>query len=420
MRKIFLLLILLISIPALAQQSKIKELEEQRKQALRDISNTDKLLKDTRQTTASLLNRIKLISGQISSRKQIVSLLAQEVDAIAESEKETEREISRLEKELKEKQDSYAKAISGMLRNRQSENKLLFILSGKSVSESYRRLRYLREYSEWRAMQADDIIEKSKELKEKKDALEKTKQEKAVLLRQRKIEQGQLEKDESNFQTEVKETQAKQKELQSVLKQKKQHAESLNKRIENLIAEEVARQERAAKLLALERTRTESAKRNNKAAASPDAKPVIPSSANVELSGSFASNKGNLPFPITGNYIITSRFGMHQHEQWKVSTSSNGIDIQSQSGAEARSVFQGEVSRVIAFPGYNNCIIVRHGNYYTFYGNIQTLYVKQGDKVSAGQALGKVYADPDTGAAEMHFQLWQNTTKLNPEPWLRR
>lgn len=124
--------------------------------------------------------------------------------------------------------------------------------------------------------------------------------------------------------------------------------------------------------------------------------------------------------PVTGRYSIIGRFGTHQHSRFRVTTNNGGIDIQAQPGAQARAVFNGEVTRIVAFPGYNNCIIVRHGGYYTFYGNIQQISVRQGQKVTAGQALGQIYTDSDTGSAQLHFQLWQGTTKLNPEPWLRK
>lgn len=124
--------------------------------------------------------------------------------------------------------------------------------------------------------------------------------------------------------------------------------------------------------------------------------------------------------PVTGASTIISNFGVNRSSEWNVSTNSNGIDIQAQRGADVRSIFDGEVSKVFSFPGSNNCVIVRHGDYYTFYANMLDLYVKQGDKVKTGQALGKIFTDPDTGIANMHFQLWQKTTKLDPKPWLKR
>jgi septal ring factor EnvC (AmiA/AmiB activator) len=124
--------------------------------------------------------------------------------------------------------------------------------------------------------------------------------------------------------------------------------------------------------------------------------------------------------PVSGTSSVIGNFGTKQHREWNITTNSNGIDIQSEKGAEIRSVFEGEVSKVFSFPGSNTCVIVRHGEYYTFYANIFDLFVKQGDKVKTGQSLGRIFTDPDTGVSTMHFQLWQKTTKLNPAPWLNK
>lgn len=429
MKKVVFLCCLFICISSFAQNSKIKELEQQRKNTLREISNTNQLLNTTKKNTSTLIVRIKLISDQIFSRQKVLSLLEQEISSINTEQKQIEEEIASLEKELREQQKNYAKAVEAMLLNRQSENKILFVLSGKSLTESYRRLRYLSDYSEWKSKQADDIKTKSEELKEKQAALVKTKSEKLVLLSQRESEQKNLRQEETTYKQEVDEAKKKQKDLQKILEEKQRQANALNNQISKLIAEEVARQEREAKRKAAEREKA--AKKSGKSSSSDksrdseESEATTPSTAsvasneNITLSNNFSNNKGKLPYPISGNYVITNRFGTHQHSVWKVTTSSNGIDIQSQPGAEAKSVFNGEISRIVAFPGYNNCIIIRHGNYYTFYGNIQNVYVKQGDKVKTGQTLGKVYTDPDTGRSQIHFQLWQGTNKLNPEPWLR-
>lgn len=416
MRILVFLFFLFISLFSLAQSPKIKELENQRKKTLMEISNTDKLLKQTTATTTSLLDRIKLISNQIFSRQKVLDLLEQEIREIDLEQKRIEANISVLEADLRGKRKNYVNAIEGMLRNRQSENQILYVLSGKSFTESYRRLRYLRDYSEWRRMQAEEIKRQNDKLIARKEELDKAKAAKKILLGERVTEQSNLRNEESNYQQEVKEAQKKQKDLQKILAQKKKQAEALDKQISKLIAEEVARQEREAKRRA--EARNKSAERLNKGSGETSST-TTSTTENTKLSNNFASNKGKLPFPISGNYTITTRFGTQQHSQW-VTTSSSGIDIRSQSGAEAKSVFNGEVSYVAAIPGYNTCIIVRHGNYYTVYGNIQHIYVRQGDQVKTGQALGKIYTDSDIGYSQMNFQLWQGTTKLNPEPWLRK
>lgn len=431
-RIIFLFTILLFSSSltlVFAQRAKIKELEAQRKIALQEIENTNLLLKNTKSNTSSLLNRIKLISSQIESRQRVVQLLEQEVDQLTKEEGKIAENIKILESNLEMEKDAYAKAVTSMMRNRQNENNLLFVLSGKSLTESYRRFLYLKDYSNWRKRQAEEIQRKNKELSLKQDSLHLAKKEKEALLLTRTNEQTKLKKEEDNYQKEVKAAQKKAKDLQKVLAQKQKQAKALDRQIEKLIAEEIARQERIAK------KEREEAEKQAKAEAerarargetvkpaptpTPEAKPALSTKENIVLSSNFASNKGKLPMPISGQYSITSRFGENKRSKF-VTTSSSGIDLQSQPNSEARVVFNGEVTKIISIPGYGTCILVRHGNYYTFYGNIDKLSVKQGDKVSTGQRLGTIYTDPDTNVSQMHFQLWQQKNKLNPELWLRR
>lgn len=142
--------------------------------------------------------------------------------------------------------------------------------------------------------------------------------------------------------------------------------------------------------------------------------------AEKQLSDNFANNRGRLPYPVAGRHTIVATFGEQQHQELKyVRTSNSGIDIQTSPGADARAVFNGEVTRVFVVPGYNNSVIVRHGNYLTVYSNLSQVYVKAGDRVSTRQAIGRIYSDPEDGNSTiLHFQLWKEKTKLNPQPWL--
>lgn len=425
-----------------SQTRKIKDLEGQRKLVLKEISTTTQLLNNTKKSAETILERINLLSKQINSRSQVILLLNQEIDLITKEQADIEKSIEELESSLKEEKLAYAKAIEGVVARKHDNKKLLYILSGKSFSESLRRLKYLKDYSKWRENQAELIRQKQLDLHEKEANLNKTKIEKMSLLSTRQKEQAQLQTEEQIHQKEVKEANEKQKELQGLLVEKQKKANVLNAQIQKLIAEEVARQEREAKRLAAEQEKKRKAaelaakerEKHNQAkpAVSVDkddhevvkevngSKTTYATTENVKMSSNFAANKGKLPMPISGRPSITSRFGVHHHDRWNVSTNNNGIDIESQPGAQARAVFNGEVSRIIAFPGFNNCIIIRHGGYYTFYGNIQQVTVKQGQKVTTNQVLGSVYTDTDTNSSMLHFQLWQGTTKLNPELWIRR
>lgn len=442
MKKYFLIsLLTAFTFCLFSQTQQIENLQRQQKAIQEDIRHTNKLYLDVKKQASTILERISLINKQISSRRDLISIQNREIEALRAEESRLEKEIVRLNEELKRKQENYAIAIKGMLNQKFNQNKLLFILSGSSFGESLRRMQYLREYSKWQKSQAESIKQQNVEITLKKNALILAKAEKEKALLSLLEEQKKLEGEEKIRQSEISQTRGKEKELQQLLQQKQRRANQLNSQIEKLIAEEVARQEREEEARRLaeakkqaEKTtpatktpettekpaKTESAAPRSGAAPRIDPGASRSSTESFNLSKNFASNKGKLPMPVTGSSSIIGNFGTKRHSEWNVTTNSNGVDIQAEKGAEIRAVFDGEVSKVFSFPGSNTCVIVRHGDYYTFYANIYDLFVKQGDKVKAGQSLGRIFTDPDTGISTMHFQLWQKTNKIDPAPWLNR
>lgn len=425
-----------------SQTEQIEKLQRQREAIQEDIRNTNKLYLDVKKHTTTILDRINLINKQISSRKELIDVQRKEVEALNNEEVRLQKEIERLQVELKKKQDNYADAIKGMVNQKLNQNKLLFILSGKSFGESIRRMQYLREYSKWQRSQADEIKNQNAEITLKHNVIAQTKAEKLKVIESMLQERKKLETEEQTYQLEVSEVRGKEEQLRKELQNKQRQDNQLNNQIEKLIAEEVARQEREAEALRLAEAakRAEAEKKAGKKEETKESevliekesshsKSVAPriesggsttSAESFNLSKDFASNRGKLPMPVSGTSSVVGNFGTKQHREWNITTNSNGIDIQSEKGAAIRSVFDGEVSKVFSFPGSNTCVIVRHGEYYTFYANIFDLFVKQGDKVKTGQSLGRIFTDPDTDVSTMHFQLWQKTTKLNPAQWLSR
>lgn len=453
MKKVVLLFLFQIfTLLLLAQTTgEIENLQRQQRALMEEIRSTNKLYLDVKKQTTTILDRINLINKQITARKELINTQKNEIEVLQKEESRLEGEISRLNKELEQKQGYYADAIKGMLNHKFSQNKLFFILSGKSVGESLRRMQYLREYSKWQKIQAEDIKKQYAAIKEKQELLLKARTDKEKALVSLQDEQKKLQVEEETHQSEMVVARGQERQLQKTLREKQQRVDQLNARIEKLIAEEVARQEREAEARrkaeeaeqrkraeekqAEERRkagkreetgRTETSEERKESAAGTSPAPKIESGASVasaenfNLSKDFAANKGRLPMPVTGTAAIVGNFGTKKHNEWNITTNSNGIDVQAEKGANIRSVFDGEVSKVFSFPGSNTCVIVRHGEYYTFYANIYDLFVKQGDKVKTGQSLGRIFTDPDTGVSTMHFQLWQKTNKLNPAPWLQR
>jgi septal ring factor EnvC (AmiA/AmiB activator) len=306
---------------------------------------------------------------------------------------------------------------------RTTQYKMLLILSAEDLSQSYRRMRYLREYSDWQKEEAVRIVKKQNEIIRRKVQLEKSRKDKQQLLAQREDENKKLENEENLQQREVREINKRQKDLQRQLQQQRKEAEALDSQIENFIAEDVR---------ASEKNTASSPKPAEKASSGATAsKPSEPTpsvkgnyvmnESEATLSKDFATNKGILPYPLTGNYKIVSRFGEHQHQELShVRTSNNGVDIQTTAGSEARAIFKGVITRVFVMPGYNNNVIVRHGNYLTVYSNLSQVYVKAGDVVATRQTIGKIYTDTEKGnETVLHFEIWKERAKLNPETWVK-
>ena len=385
MRLIHLLICLLLAGSVWGQQSaRVRELEKQRKETLEEIRKTGELLKQTQATEKDVTRRLKLISQQILSRKKVISLLNQEMEAINIQITDMGKQIRVLENQLQQKKESYGKSVRSMYRRHASQDKLLFILSAESFGQSLRRMRYLREYAQWQKRQATDIISRQSEINRQQLELKKTREEKTRLLASREEEQQKLQVEEKSQKDEIAQLGKKKSLLQAQLKEKQKQANQLNRMIEKQIAEEIAQAER-------ERKAREAAVRKNKKEGTTTT-PLEERKADVKggyamtkeekaLSNYFSENRGRLPYPVTGNkHIIVGQFGEHQHAALEhVRTNNNGIDILADTGAEARAVFNGVVTRVFTIPGFNNSVIIRHGNYLTVYSNLNRVYVKAGD-----------------------------------------
>lgn len=422
MRYVWVVILCLFTVfTAFAQKStKVRELENQRKAALAEIEMTNKLLAETKRSAQNSLNRLNLLSQQILQRKKVISLLNQEMNVIDREIADIRTELSVLEKELGSKRTNYGKSIQGIQKRLSSQDRLLYILSADNFSQSLRRMRYLREYADWQKHQAEEIIGKQQEIITKREELEKSRLEKQQLLFARESESRKLEDEEIGQKKEVEQLNKRQKQLQADLKKKQRQAEALNRQIEKQIAEEVARANEEAR--AARSDNKDESKTAPKERVADTKGGYAMTKEEKKLSDNFVNNKGRLPFPITGQYSIVGTYGEQQHSELQyVRTKNNGIDIQTTAGAEVRAIFNGEVTSIFLVGGYNNSIIVRHGNYLTVYANLSEVYVKKGDKVNTRQALGKIYTDMENdNSTILHFELWKERVKQNPLVWLGR
>ena len=436
MKRIFvgLTCILFLVIPLSAQSSRlIKELESKRGELQKQIADTESLLKNTKKDVGSQLNSLASLTGQIEERKRYILAINNDVEALERELSVLERQLRTLQRDLQDKKKKYESSVQYLYRNKSIEEKLMFIFSAKSLGQTYRRLRYVREYATYQRLQGEEILKKQEQIKKKRAELLQVKTAKENLLKEREDEKQKLEDQEKKKREMVANLQKKQKGLQSEINKKRREANQLNARIDKLIAEEI---ERARKRAAEEARREAAARKKSEAkegkstSASPGtetkkkAEPLEAysmSKADRELSGNFVSNRGKLPMPISGPYIITSHYGQYAVEGLRnVKLDNKGIDIQGKPGAQARAIFDGKVAAVFQLNGLFN-VLIRHGNYISVYCNLSSASVKSGDTVSTKQAIGQVFSDvSDNGRTVLHFQLRKEKDKLNPEPWLNR
>ena len=473
MKRLLFLLMSFLLITALPAQTnkKIKQLESKRSVLQKEISKKESLLKTTKKDVGSQLRSLNTLTGQIEDRKRYIQVIEGDVQSIDQEVTSLSQQLRNLELDLLDKKRKYASSVQYLYKNKTVEEKLMFILSAKSLSETYRRLRYVREYATYQRIQGQEILKRQAQIGTKKNEVEQVKDAKVNLLSQGEQEKKRLEEQEQQKKTMVAGLQKKQKGLQSEIAKHRREANQLNAQIDRLInieiekarkrAEERARKEAAAaearrkaeaaaearrKAEAAEEAkhraaaeskseRTEKSSRVARAEKAEKVETIEPrkrekvapapvysmDSSDRQLSDNFERNRGSLPSPITGSHLIVSHYGQYAVEGLRnVKLDNKGIDIQGQPGAQARSIFNGEVAVVFQVNGLMN-VIIRHGSYISVYCNLSSASVSKGQKVSTRQTIGRVYSDPSDGnRTVLHFQLRKETSKLNPEAWISR
>lgn len=396
-----------------AQNSKkVQSLKKQQTTALQNIKNTNQQINKTQKTQLQALHRLEAISTEIAHINDSIKTLNAEMARTMEQEKQLTAEIADLERSLAAKKESYAKAVRSMTVRRDNRyDALMFILSASSLDQAYRRFRYLQEFSSWRKQEAKKIVKQRDDLNQRRTELLRVRKAQGEVLALRTAASQQLIRQQREQRTLVAGLRKKERTLKQELKKQQQQADALGRRIQEVIEEEARKAAEAA-----------AAKKKNSATKPSTQAGYQMSKDEEQLSRNFAQNRGKLPTPLSGRYRIIAHFGTQQHPDLKyVKINNQGIDMQTQPGTKARSVFDGVVTSIFVMPGYNTSIIVRHGEYLTIYSNLSTIYVKTGDRVKTGQELGIIYSDPEEdNRTVLHFQIRKETTKLDPELWLKK
>lgn len=410
---LLLVFFLLPQMLCFSQATKDKEKLQRTKQQLEEeIRYTTDLLEKTKKSKQTSLNKLQVLSKQIKSREALIKTINRELFDLQVKISVENLQIDKMSKQLQSLKTEYARMIYYAYRNMKGQNKLMFIFSARDFNQAYQRLKYYQQYASYRRRQAEKIESTQSAINRQRKELEDIKNQKLSLVESQQIEKQKLDREKTEKAKAVKEFSSKEKQLLSTLRTKQKSAERLEFAIQKLITDEIRASEerqRKADAGAGKTTTAKSTGTRTTMSLTPGEK---------ELSSSFSTNRGRLPWPCERGFISGS-FGEHAHPVLEyVKVKNNGIDIMTERGSVVRSVFNGRVSRVMSLPNLNKVVIIRHGEYLTVYSNLGEVNVRDGQEVTARQHIGRVFTSPDEQKSELHFEIWRGKVIQNPEYWL--
>lgn len=385
MRRLLLILTLVLAAGPWLHAQDVSEQQSRKSKLEKEIAILEGQLKDNAKRSSGALSSLTLVQRKITARRALLRQSDHQIAVLNDSLTATQRRINAINVRLDTMTFYYERLVKNAYKNRDPRIWFMYLLSSEDLGQVSRRYNYLRNLSQQMNVQAVKIKESRAELEAQGATLRATRDEARKLRDERAAELRKLQDEEKQSQNLITQLKRNQSTYQKQLNTKKQQVEALNKEIQRIINSTM-----------------------NAAGKAP---------VDVRLAGEFAANKGKLPWPAEGP--VVDKFGKHNHPVYtKVSMPfNNGINIAVAPGSEARAVFDGVVKQVIVMPGYNKCVLVQHGSYFTFYCKLATVNVKADQKITTGQSLGRI--DTLAGETQLHFELWKERTPQNPEVWLR-
>lgn len=386
-KSVLVLVLSLMCLLSVAQNTKTQEARKARLE--REIAIIDKQLKENASKSSSMLADLELIRKKVSNRKELVAESDRQIQKYNDDIYRAQLKINKLQERVNVLTDNYAKLVRSAYKNRDTRIWYMYMLASDNLGQAFRRMGYFRNLSTQMKTEAQRIRQMQEELEVQKSELMALKREAEQLKKTRVTELEALRADEKKADGIVKQLNKDKKKYQQQLASKKKEVTALNKEIERIVA----------------------------AAVKPKQTPGKKTVVDTKLDAAFANNKGKLPWPADGP--VVARFGKHYHPVYKnlELPPNNGFDIALSSGTQIRAVFDGVVKQVMVMPGYNQCVLIQHGNYFTLYCKLKTLNVTEGDKVKTSDVIGTI--DSIGGQVQLHFEVWKGSKPQNPETWLK-
>lgn len=394
---VYMLISLCVVSPYAQTNALIEQMQKERAAIEQQISESEKLLAGTEGDIATQVANLNTISALLKERKKLLEQTKKDIRSLNAQTLKLETEIKQLQSEYDECSDRYADACRFYQHQQVSFNPITFLFSSSTFKQLTRRMRYIGEYSSSLESLAVEIKEKQDALKSKKAQIELAREEKLILQKEQQKNEAAVAAEEKSQRAIVNKLKSKRTALKREIQSQQKKITELNKEIDRQIQLAIKEQQKE--------TQTGGA---------------LKVEEDIKLTGSFESNKGKLPIPITGSYLIVGNYGVQNVAGMKdVKINNLGIDIQGTEGSQARVIFNGVVTTVFQQGKGQIGVLVRHGKYISVYCNLSEIAVKKGDELKTGDIIGNIHKS-DNGQRILHFQLHKETAKLNPMDWLRR
>ena len=392
-------LLLLVGLTATAQTNEQKALEAKRDRLQQEINEINRLLFAEKKQKGTILDQLEVLDQKINVRQQLIRVTNQQSNLLSRQINANIRNISKLREDLNVLKEEYATMIRNSYQNRSGQNRLMFLLSSETFFQAFKRIQYMKQYTQYRKKQGEEIAAKTAELTVLNQDLTEQRKEKDVLIAQNLRAKNAM-MDEIKSQKELlKSIRQNESKYAAEIRKKTEEARRIDREIEKLIRSAIAEANKESG----------SSSSSSNFVLTPEARLVAQN---------FSANKGKLIWPVERG-VKRQGYGVYKDALYPgIKHQSNGVIIATDEGARARAVFDGEVIAILAVPGGNKGVQIKHGNYISTYYNLSNLYVKKGDKVSAKDELGEIYTNRFNGLTQLKFYLYRDATKLNPEEWI--
>tara|TARA_R110002096_G_scaffold135560_1_gene287603 strand:+ start:18463 stop:19692 length:1230 start_codon:yes stop_codon:yes gene_type:complete len=398
-KTLLLLSFLCCGLFSFSQNNKQKELETRRQELRREIQKINELRNENKSKEKSQLSLIEDFNYKINVLKNLIKVTNQQANFLNREISNNQKKITALRDELKQLKEDYAAMIVKSYKSKNEQSRIMFLLSSEDFKQAYKRLQYIKQYSDHQKQQGETIKAKTEELQQINIDLSKQKEDKNKLIAENRVVQRSLEKERKQHDALMKSIRSNLSRYTSQIRQKQREADRIDDEINRIIKATIAAS-------------------NKKAGKSSSSNTFALTPAGKALAKDFESNKGKLDWPVEKG-LVTLRYGTQPHPINKnLTIRSNGVRIATEKKAKVRAVFSGEVTAVIAIKNANTVVMVQHGNYFTAYKNLGRVYVKKGDKVTTKQELGEVFTNSSNGETILSFSIFKENATQNPASWI--